>query len=577
MAVPATLLLLGVVMSAFQVTTIQVSPPQATQPRDPVGKPNVGTGTISGKVVAADTGAPMHRAQVTLGGSSRPLMTYTDNEGRYAFRALPPATYTLTVTPGNHRAGFLAGGYGVTYLNVPGSPMMRPKPIELADGQQLDGVSVSLLRAGAIVGTVTDASGEPASRVQVGALFVRRGMEPAMVGSFTTDDLGQFRVFGLAPGDYVVLAQSRGGFGGQYDIQGEATGFAPTYAPGTSLLAEAMRVRVPRGGQAAADIRLIETRVYTIRGTVVSSTGEVMRTASVMVTRPDVSPMMSSYGAGIMPDGTFVIRNIPPGQYELVANYTPPRDGAVSGPQLLENVEMASARVDVGASDVDGVILVMQRGATVIGQIIFEDGQTEGRRVQVFTQPTERRSFSPSPAVEVKDTTFTMRNVFNRQLVIRGSVIGRGPDLAGQSWGLKAVLLNGRDITDEPRIFTSADSGKLQLVFTAHAPGIEGVVTDDAGKPVQEYTVLAFGDDPATWQPGSSMIRLTRPMKGGKFHLRGLREGRYRVVAVPSEFSVNPVMPDLQLLEHLSKFATPVVLNAGETRPLELRLTPFEQ
>jgi Carboxypeptidase regulatory-like domain len=98
MAVPATLLLLGVVMSA-QVTTIQVSPPQATQPRDPNIKTAVGTGSISGKVIAADTGAPIRRAEVTLGGPQRPHMTYTDNEGQYSFSALPAATYTLTATP----------------------------------------------------------------------------------------------------------------------------------------------------------------------------------------------------------------------------------------------------------------------------------------------------------------------------------------------------------------------------------------------------------------------------------------------------------------------------------------------
>ena len=71
MVVPATLLLLGVVMSA-QVTTIQASPPQATQPRDPTVKTAVGTGAISGKVIAADTGAPIRRAQVTISGSQKP-------------------------------------------------------------------------------------------------------------------------------------------------------------------------------------------------------------------------------------------------------------------------------------------------------------------------------------------------------------------------------------------------------------------------------------------------------------------------------------------------------------------------
>ena len=145
-----------------------------------------------------------------------------------------------------------------------------------------------------------------------------------MVGSFTTDDLGQFRAFGLAPGDYILMADARGGgFGGPFDVQGETIGFAPTYAPGTPSMQEAMRVRLPPGGQAVADIRLIETRVYTVRGTVMSSSGEPSRNANVSLAPPDVTMTMmgGNYGSGVMPDGTFVIRNVPPGHYELTATY----------------------------------------------------------------------------------------------------------------------------------------------------------------------------------------------------------------------------------------------------------------
>ena len=577
MAVLATLLLLGVVMSAQATTTIQVSPPQAAQPRDPTVKPVLGTGSISGKVIAADTGAPIRRAQVTLSGSQRPGMTYTDDEGRYSFKDLAASAYMLTVNPGSHRAAYLGAGYGGGASGPMTDPLFRPKPIELADGQQLDNINVSLVRGGAIVGTVTDASGEPAARVRIGALRTRRGMEPAMVGSFTTDDLGQFRAFGLAPGDYILMADARGFGGGQGDVQGETIGFAPTYAPGTPSMQEAMRVRLPPGGQAVADIRLIETRVFSVRGTVMSSSGELLRNASVSLASPDATMMMmgGNYGGGVMPDGTFIIRNVPPGHYELTATHMPGA-GPGAGPRAMENAEMAAAPIEIGAADVEGIMLVTQRGATVAGEIVFDGGELDGGRVQVSAQQAERRQFIAPPTVDVKDTTFTIRNVF-RRIVIRGSVIGRGPSVGESSWGLKAVLLNGTDITDQPRAFTNADSGKLQIVFTPHAPALEGTVTDDAGKPVEQYTVLAFGDDPATWRASSSMIRMGRPMKDGKFQLRGLREGRYRVVALPVDFVINPMNPDVELLEQLSKSSTPVVLNAGETRPLDLRLTTIGQ
>ena len=459
-------------------------------------------------------------------------MMYTDAEGRYAFTSLPPATYMVSVSPGNHRAGYLSGGYGAAYLGGPVPSPSRPKPIELADGQQVGNIDVSLIRGGAIVGTVTDGSGDPASRVQVGAMIVRRGMEPSMVGSVSTDDLGQFRIFGLAPGDYAVFAEARGGgFGGPSELQGEVVGFATTYAPGTGSLSDAMRVRLPRGGQASVDIRLIETRVYTIRGIVVTSSAEPSRNVNVMVSRSETSPMMGGYGAGgdarRVP---FLVRNIPPGQYDLIATYSPGRETGTSGPQSMDNTEMATVRVDVGAADVDGVVLATQRGATVTGQIVFEDGQSEGRRVQVYTQMAERRRFGPSPTAEVKDTAFTIRNMFGRVL-IRGSVIGRPADVPGESWGLKAVMLNGRDITDEPRAFTNADSGKLQLLFTSQAPALDGTVTDDAGRPVQECTVLLFGEDAALMAAGilddsvhasneGRQVQGTRPARGALSHRR---------------------------------------------------------
>ena len=65
-------------------------------------------------------------------------------------------------------------------------------------------------------------------------------------------------------------------------------------------------------------------------------------------------------------------------------------------------------------------------------------------------------------------------------------------------------------------------------------------------------------------------------MKEGKFRVRGLREGRYRIVALPANFIFNMTTPDVQLLEALSKVATPLVLNAGETRTVDLKVTPFE-
>jgi hypothetical protein len=63
----------------------------------------------------------------------------------------------------------------------------------------------------------------------------------------------------------------------------------------------------------------------------------------------------------------------------------------------------------------------------------------------------------------------------------------------------------------------------------------------------------------------------------GAFVVRGLREGRYYVVAVPPDVRVMSQSPDRELLEALKKVATEVVLHAGETRTIDLRVVGFEQ
>jgi hypothetical protein len=233
-------------------------------------------------------------------------------------------------------------------------------------------------------------------------------------------------------------------------------------------------------------------------------------------------------------------------------------------------MEMALTNVDVSTSNIDGLALVTQPGAVVIGEIVFEDPLPPGTRTNLFAQTTERSPFASSPAIEIKDSTFTLRNLF-------GPVVLRGSVPAGQSWGLKAVLLNGKDITDVPTTFTTKDSGHLQVVFTGKAPALEGTVIDETGKPTSDASIIVFGQDSSSWQPRSSLLRTMRPITEGRYAINGLREGRYFAVAVPLELSVNMMQPSVEFLEGLSKVATPLILNPGERRTVDLVVVKIQQ
>jgi hypothetical protein len=122
-------------------------------------------GRVSGQVVEDGTNTPVADARVfvVLDGSfvtpvDAPTGSVTDQDGRYLFDALPPGRYRIAA----QKAGF--------------APPMEPSAMqafEVAPGQELANLIVSLQRGGAITGRVLDSSGRPFAQVGVTALLKR--------------------------------------------------------------------------------------------------------------------------------------------------------------------------------------------------------------------------------------------------------------------------------------------------------------------------------------------------------------------------------------------------------------------
>jgi uncharacterized protein (DUF2141 family) len=132
----------------------------------------------------------------------------TDDEGRFVFTLLPAGRYTVNAT----KTGYVTIAYGAK------APGRAGTPIQVADGQKLETKAMSLPKGGVVTGTVLDEHGEPAPGTTVRAMrqVIRTGekrLESA--GTDTTDDRGQYRIYGLLPGQFVVYAQPRNqGVGG---------------------------------------------------------------------------------------------------------------------------------------------------------------------------------------------------------------------------------------------------------------------------------------------------------------------------------------------------------------------------
>src|SRR5262252_10460732 len=173
-------------------------------------------GRITGRVVAADNGRPVRRARVFVTAAEIPggRGMLTDDTGVFDLTELPAGRYSLTVS----KSGFVSLSYGQR------RPLQAGTPLQLADGQQLRGIEFQLPRGSVIGGRVLDEDGEAMPGVSVRVMRYQylqgeRRLTPAGVGQ--TDDKGQYRVWGLMPGDYYVNALARGNaFGGPFGFGG---------------------------------------------------------------------------------------------------------------------------------------------------------------------------------------------------------------------------------------------------------------------------------------------------------------------------------------------------------------------
>ena len=311
------------VVATQVVTSTQTQPPRPAAPARDARPTVTGTAIIRGRVLAADTGRPLRRARISVSGpelGGEPRQTSTNLEGRYELKDLPAGRFTVTVT----RAGYLQLRYGQR------RPLEQAKPLQVLDKQLLDNIDFSLPRMSVITGRVIDEANEPVAGAQVMAMRStffegRRRLVPVGGGpGGMTDDAGQFRMLNLPPGTYYLRASMRDTWTVTENGVEQTFGYAPTYFPSTTNVSEARRVTVGVGQEIGnSDIALIPGRAVTISGTAFDSHGRPLAGSSISLNQETRGPgMMMMMGLGTSPvaaDGSFIVRNVPPGEYKLAA------------------------------------------------------------------------------------------------------------------------------------------------------------------------------------------------------------------------------------------------------------------
>lgn len=141
--------------------------------------------SVQGVAISLGRTDPIPGARVLLtqvdGRLGDTRVATTDERGRFDFGAVPAGTYRLLA---QHEA------------------FVRPdgRTIAVAAGQSIRDLIVTMTPTGVITGRVVDEYGDPAADVYVRATLKDSTFET------TTNDLGEYRLYGLPPGAYVVSA-----------------------------------------------------------------------------------------------------------------------------------------------------------------------------------------------------------------------------------------------------------------------------------------------------------------------------------------------------------------------------------
>lgn len=350
-------------------------------------------------------------------------------------------------------------------------------------------------RNGTIQGTVVDEHLEPRAGATVTAQRVRLVNGEIQLApdaarssvsfrlSTVTNRGGEYRLAEVPPGRYIVrasLPMPEPSAVGATQPRTRSMGYGPTFHPGTTLVAQATVVRVGvREHVTGVDIPLDRQRLARISGSLLSMRGQLHAGgASVRLVSSALSgPARLESFAGqsnVDASGAFEIRNVPPGDYVLMARSIPARvvreiaTTGRSGPLARDSEsEFGAVPVSVQGEDIDNVSVALSLGGRIKGRVTIGSQPFEPRRqyIPVTAHPLDSDSLAAgaSQAGVEKDGSFEISGLAGRFVLRVDEII--------PMFGLVRVEILGNDVTDEGSRCARATSCRTSRSFSRrHQP-----------------------------------------------------------------------------------------------------------
>jgi hypothetical protein len=462
------------------------------------------SGSISGTVVIAGSAsqAPLAMARVELsGGPMLSLVVRTDGSGRFAFANLQPGSYQLHVT----KDGYLRQDYA------------RRAAVVIKPDMPHKSVVFEMEPAPTMAGHIQNEFGEPIANILVQAMKAVYGTDGkrtyTALASTLSDDRGNYRLYWLDPGDYIISAS----FVPAVKTPGNPNEpvapvvYAPTYYPDASALANAQRIPLKADQNSLTrDFRLVRAQAVTVRGSTTKANHPL--STNVTLTMAGDATGKARYAAKSDEQGTFEFYNVAPGSYIATAE-------SMVGSELYK----ASKHIVVYDHDENNVGLILSPGEQVQGHITLDTGATVNPgAAHVSLASVDPYLDSFDSAGFQSDGQFVIRNVQPGEYMF--DIAGLPEDLY-----IKSERYGQTNVSGTALGITSGLSSPLEILIGADGGRVDGTVADAGGKLFAGAQIVLVPKGERRNRP--DQYRVSYSDEDGKFALSGIPPGDYLLFA----------------------------------------------
>jgi hypothetical protein len=510
---------------------------------------------VEGIVLNAATGEPVANILVLMRSpnSGRMQTATSASDGRFRIDDVAPGQNILT-----------ASGKGFVKTSRSGPTMLMLRPDE-----HRRNVRLQVQPPGVISGRVLDENRRPKSGINI-QLFRygydegRRILIPvdSVPSQFATNDLGDYRLFDLAAGEYLVAAMlSRNATRGRAQSP-------PVFYPGVTDPQLAVPITVAAGSEAGGTDFALTASTATSYAVRIKLSGFTPGISNLMLRPlprggPPLHEAFSNSGtSGCAAENNDTwLCNLMPGQYDILARtLTSSEAGSKYG----------SVFVDVVNRNVDAPTLTLNSGIAIQGRISVPDNLAEKivfpdlnvllRRI--YPGDMWFSSQSEDFGAIKSDGTFQMQAFEGRYHV-------RVTDLP-QSIYVESARYAGRNVLDSALTIEHASSGALELVVNGPAAQLTGVVRNAKGDPVPSAFITLVPSGARRDNP--SMYEGSVTDDTGTYAVKGIPPGEYSVLAW--EDADPQALMNRTFVERFEQRAVKITLGRGDVKELTLTAVP---